>query len=169
MAERRRNQEKLGIVSEKDLTAIVTLERRDSAMSEVVFEAEVGVVHHYLESQKLLFVILSFAVCILNCISVQEVISRILSEPAAAMAFSNYLVIVMVGLDVYYCFLYTLLGIILGMNFYKYVTMLTFGYFLMFVAFDLRLFHLISRIYLERSSVQDVSSNSNLAESSTIS
>ena len=106
--------------------------------------------------EKLFFMVSTLAVITMNFVSIQETLMTIINDSASAGGFSNYLVIVMAGLDVYLSFLYAVLGTHMGLSYYKYAMIFTFSYFVMFVAFDLRLFHLISRIFLERTGAQDV-------------
>jgi hypothetical protein len=120
------------------------------------FTAELSIVADLHENQKLFFIILSMAFCILNLIATQQVISHVMASLNDAQAFSNYIAIIMVGMDVYSCFVYLMLAPFIGTTYYKYVLMLVFLYFFMFVGFDLRLFHVLSRLFMDRASANDV-------------
>lgn len=120
------------------------------------FTASMGIRYDQHDSQKLLFIILSLALCILNLLATQRVISHILTAVNDSQAFSNYLTIIMVGMDVYNCFVYLILAPFIGVAYYKYVLMLVFLYFFLFVGFDLRLYHLLSRMFTDRASINDV-------------
>lgn len=100
--------------------------------------------------------IMSFAFCLLNLIATQQAISQIIASINDSQAYSNYLAIIMVGMDVYSCFAYLILSPVIGQHHYKYVLMLVFLYFFMFVGFDLRLFHILSRFFMDRASINDV-------------
>lgn len=122
------------------------------------FTADLTVMTDKHEGQKLLFIILSFALCILNLIATQQVITHILNSVNDSQAYSNYLTIIMVGMDIYNCFVYLMLAPFIGITYYKYVLMLVFLYFFLFVGFDLRLFHMLSRFFMDRASINDVGS-----------
>lgn len=144
----------IGLVNQSDLAALVNFASSNSSANS--FSAYLNVTYGKNKNQRALFIILGLAACLLNLMAIQKVINHLLQNTAEFQTLSNYVCIIMVGLDVFYCYIYLLLANFMGIAFYKYLVLLTFLYFFMFVAFDLRLFHLISRLYMERAAVTDV-------------
>lgn len=106
--------------------------------------------------RKAFFILLAFGVTFLNFSAIQGTIDSILEDNQSAMSYSNYFVILCVGMDLMYSFSYLTLAYALDAVFYRFCLLLALLYFLMFAASDLRVFHLVSRIYLSTASANDV-------------
>ena len=146
----------MNIISGNELSVVVTVEQEAIDSLPEKLTAVLQLETDYLGVQKLIFIIASIAVGLYNMAAIRNIIQTVASDPNLAIGYSNYLVIVMVGMDFYYCFMYAVLGIIMGQAYYKYAMIVAFIYLMMFLAFDLRLFHMITRVCLERAGANDV-------------
>ncbi len=142
----------------RELAVVICFEHQSDEAPVEKFSGVFRLEPDHLATQKLLFVIGSLAIGLLNMAAIRNTYQSVVSDRGLAFSFSNYIVIVMAGIDVYYCFMYALLGIIMGTGYYKFALCVAFIYLLLFIVFDLRLFHAITAACLEQAGANDVDS-----------
>lgn len=150
------NLSSLKKISAGELAIVFTFEQQSVNILSTKYTAVFRYEPDQLATQKLLFIIVSLAVGLLNMAAIQNTIVTVVSDRNQAFGISNYIVLVMAGMDVSHCFIYVVLGIFMGVGYYKYSACVAFIYFALFCLFDLRLFHLITRTCLEQAGVNDV-------------
>lgn len=109
---------------------------------------------------KFLFLWVSFCVSLLSieCLRTVAVQAR---EPNVALSISNYLVFMMVGFDIFWCFTYFTFTFYLGNAYLSYCLFLVVLHLIKILRGNLLLYQIVMKAFFDKYSSQDVGSMSN--------
>lgn len=107
---------------------------------------------------KFVFLWMSFCVSILSIQCLKNVAIQASQEPNIALSTSNYLVFIMVGFDIFWCFSYFIFTFYLGNAYVTYCLMLVVLQLIKILRGNLLIYQIVMKAFFDKYSSQDVAS-----------